>query len=567
MIRPEFRTLGALFSDRVFRIPHYQRYYSWQKRQREDLFGDITKAHGQGLGQTHFMATIVCHKTSEVRAIGTKQYTIYDLVDGQQRLTTLITLLKTIELALPEDSEDRKELREILVKKDGQLLLLQSNNTNERIFNNFLRDGTIPNLEELQTTSDRTLRKAFLHCRQHVKNWEDSGKELAAFMATILHQLGFVVHDTEDSRAVYTVFEVLNSRGLPVDSLDKCKSFLMSVAFDKSQSESATSTALDELQKVWSQIYQELAKEGVRGEEVLRVAATLFFVARRKRPPSAGDSLDSIRVLHEKSETDANETQKTAEKLLKVARALTKLMKDRSLESASEIFQARILAVALLVSDRYDEAELRMLLDQWERVTFRIFGLYGKDARVKIGDYVSLGTAIVRDELSYTETLARLRGIGEAYPVDGGAEALLDRDFYEESPKHCKHLLLNYEYALREAAGSSATVCEETVSSILRASPEHTIEHIVPQSFRNSGWNGFASNFRPGRIGNLTLLPPKLNSQAREFDFETKRPIYKKHMLRITQEIANEDDWLLDRVEDRELRIVEWAKIRWADLR
>jgi Protein of unknown function DUF262 len=43
MIEPRYGVLQTLFADRVFRIPHYQRFYSWQKRQREDLFADIRK--------------------------------------------------------------------------------------------------------------------------------------------------------------------------------------------------------------------------------------------------------------------------------------------------------------------------------------------------------------------------------------------------------------------------------------------------------------------------------------------------------------------------------------------
>src|SRR5262249_37724998 len=125
MIEPKYSVLQGLFADRVFRIPHYQRFYSWTTRQRDDLWGDIEKLAAREDDQHHFMATLVCHRTKETKSIGASKYGIYDIVDGQQRMTTLILLLKCIELAMSEDSEDRKELAKILVKRDDHLILLQ----------------------------------------------------------------------------------------------------------------------------------------------------------------------------------------------------------------------------------------------------------------------------------------------------------------------------------------------------------------------------------------------------------------------------------------------------------
>src|ERR1017187_3118593 len=164
MIDPRYDTLQVLFADRVFRIPPYQRFYSWQSKQREDLFTDLIKLANRPEDQHHFMATIVCHKTSEIMPIGTAQYRLYDVVDGQQRLTTLILLLKCIELALPEGSDDRQDLAKTLEKRDGHLILLQTNNANEFNFNRFIREGVAPSKTELETHSDRNLASALREC-------------------------------------------------------------------------------------------------------------------------------------------------------------------------------------------------------------------------------------------------------------------------------------------------------------------------------------------------------------------------------------------------------------------
>jgi uncharacterized protein with ParB-like and HNH nuclease domain len=59
MIEPRCGVLQTLFADRVFRIPHYQRFYCWQQRQREDLFNDLKKLAAGKEDQHHFMATLV----------------------------------------------------------------------------------------------------------------------------------------------------------------------------------------------------------------------------------------------------------------------------------------------------------------------------------------------------------------------------------------------------------------------------------------------------------------------------------------------------------------------------
>src|SRR5271166_5515042 len=174
MIEPRYGVLQTLFADRVFRIPHYQRFYSWQKRQREDLFADIRKLATGSEDQHHFMATIVCHRTAETKDVGAAQYRVYDVVDGQQRLTTLILLLKSIELALPDASEDRTELAKTLVKRDGHLILLQTNNANEFNFNRFIREGLAPGAADIETYSDRNLANAIQDCGQFVQQWTAS---------------------------------------------------------------------------------------------------------------------------------------------------------------------------------------------------------------------------------------------------------------------------------------------------------------------------------------------------------------------------------------------------------
>ena len=559
MIEPRYGVLQSLFADRVFRIPHYQRFYSWRLRQREDLFSDIKKLATQKGDQHHFMATIVCHKTAETKSVGTSQYRIYDIVDGQQRMTTLIILLKCIELAMPKASDDRNDLAKILVKRDGHLILLQTNNANEYLFNRFIREGKLPQDSEIHTHSDRNLTHAINDCSKFVREWQDS-QNITALMSLVLHRLGFVVHDTEDSRAVYTVFEVLNSRGLDVDWLDKTKSVLMGLAYELSSSQEAAAAEIQTLQGMWGEIYREIAKENVPGDEILRVTATLYYGAAAGKPRSSDDSLELLR-----EECNAfDKPRQISERLLDVARKLVRLHGDVYLGAVTEILQCRLLAVGILSAGGVNEGERQKLLGQWERVTFRIFGLNSKDARTKVGDYVRLAAQIMKEDIemrTYNQIMAALRALGADYPVETAvAEGLAGKDSYED-PEKCRYILWLYEEHLARTLGAAATIDEHDRNAIWRRRASDSIEHIFPQSpGREKSWNG---KMRRGRGREQPIV---LNQESKIRPFEEKKQIYARHNLRMIQEVCEKADWTLKQIEEREAKIVEWAKTQWSDI-
>ena len=569
MIEPRYGVLQTLFADRVFRIPHYQRFYSWQKRQRDDLFEDLKKLATGKEDQHHFMATIVCHRTAETKDVGAVQYRIYDVVDGQQRLTTLILLLKCIELALPEDSEDRRDLAKTLVKRDGHLILLQTNNANEFNFNRFIREGITPTKAEIETHSDRNLASAIRECAQFVELWKAS-RGILSLMRLVLHRLGFVVFDTEDSRVVYTVFEVLNSRGLAVDWLDKTKSVLMGRMYELSVSPASTEAEIETLQSIWSQIYREIAKEDVPGEEILRITATLYYGPGQGKPRSAEESLDLLK----KESVSFDKPRQISMRLLDVARKLVDLYSSTHLGPVTEILHARLLAVAVKSAPGVSNGEMEKLLEQWERVTFRIFGLFDKDSRTKVGDYVRLAARIVTGDIetrTYNQIMSGLRELGQEYSIDGIAkEGLIASDCYDH-PEACRYLLWSYEEHLAKEQSDNATVDLQERSKIWKLRASDSIEHIFPQgaslwSDKLDIYGGNTKWRQIGMIGNLLLLPIRLNQEAQDLPFERKKEIYLKHNLRMVREVCQEADWTGSEIEARQARIVAWATTRWADI-
>lgn len=518
------------------------------------------------------MATIVCYRTNEVKEVGSKEYRMYDIVDGQQRLTTLIMLLKSVELKL-DDGEDKDELRKIIVKSDDNLILLQTNNTNQHIFNNFLRNGEIPKKIDLKTHADSNIYAGIKDCQVYVNEWYDEFGDVITLFRIIRNKLGFVAYDTDDPRVVYSVFEVLNSRGLVVDWLDKCKSSMMGLAYEKAKSDETRNNFIDELNDLWGNIYEELATCNIPGHEILRVTATLYTGTEAGKPPKAETALASLKETCYSPE----DTIKISKQIYEVAKKLVSLQSNVHLGQVINILQARVLAVAIYLTTSLSENERQKVLQQWEKVTFRIYGIFGKDARFNVGDYVRLANKIINTSNGisrYSEIMDAIRDIGSQYPVEKAIdEGLKDKDVYTYNQDVVRYILWRYEEHLAKKAGHDAIVNETFKKQIWEIrSLKDSIEHILPQNYEQGGaWDGkisedISSEIVINSIGNLILLPMPLNNEAKRQGFLAKKNVYlKSEGLRMVQEITNHKNWSQSEIKEREEKILTWVANEWKD--
>ena len=92
--------------DRKFQIPRYQRDYSWDDSQLEDLWRDLETVHGTN--KPHFMGTVLVRRSDiDGNETSRRRQTVYDIIDGQQRITTLQILLHVLfeQLRTYDDEE------------------------------------------------------------------------------------------------------------------------------------------------------------------------------------------------------------------------------------------------------------------------------------------------------------------------------------------------------------------------------------------------------------------------------------------------------------------------------
>ena len=168
-LKPEYLTLTKLLENRLFSIPEYQRAYSWKTQQRNELFEDIKKIlDAYDINKSHFMATVVCLQTNVTEEVGTDELERLDIVDGQQRLTTLIILMKAIAIRLENlegiDYVEAKKLNNLLVKDNGRLILLQTNHVSKIIFCDYLKNGKVDLNINYETQAEKNICDAIKEC-------------------------------------------------------------------------------------------------------------------------------------------------------------------------------------------------------------------------------------------------------------------------------------------------------------------------------------------------------------------------------------------------------------------
>ena len=562
-IQPHYYCLDDLFSRRLFRIPHYQRAYSWQHKQRHDMFEDIKQLKDKSEDSFHFLAMVVGRKHKKTTMIEDTQYSVIDIVDGQQRLTTLVLLLKAIEQKLGcSEAQLAQKLQELFVKQDDvSLILLRTNHDQSEYFVNFLRYGQCPPVEAAQTLAERELLRAINHCKDFVNDWADQA-DLIELLRIIKNRLMFVFYEIDDEAAVYTVFEVLNNRGLYVSWLDRLKSMLMSVAFEDNPVNSREH--IDELHSIWGQIYYTIGLNQGTSTESLRFGATLKSPSQISKPLGEEQAVESLRSQG-KNTAKAIEVSKW---LLALTRAVNRFLEEMkgSREAVTEIAHARLLAVAIILQNFPLDQE-KELLDQWEKTTFHIFGLCRKDARTGVGDYVRLAwNTLNNSELNTDKIAEEIQKIRKNYSFDSVRDQLKNKNCYEGWEDELRYLLFRYEEYLAEQQGQ--TFMNEQWNRIWQGSAVGSIEHIHPQS--KGSQEPLEANEEGvfvHRLGNLLLLPPNLNSQLSDKDPEEKADAYINTGLLIAKEVGltiKQSGWGTEQIKEREKQLIKWIQREWS---
>lgn len=227
---------------KIYKVPSYQRDYSWKQDHWEDLWADILSILNDR-ESVHYMGSIVLQNKSEK---GEKRYSV---IDGQQRLATLtlivLATIKTIQNLVDQniDKTNNEARIELLRKKflgdrdPGSLTYsakLELNENNNSFFQSHLMVFRPPINEKTLGDSDKLLWKAYNFYLEKISQYfanNQNGEQMANFLnKQVAEKLKFIQIVVENELSAYTVFETLNYRGERLTVSDLLKNFLFSLA-------------------------------------------------------------------------------------------------------------------------------------------------------------------------------------------------------------------------------------------------------------------------------------------------------------------------------------------------
>lgn len=526
------RLLGD--NDTVFKVPVYQRNYEWNEEQVKQYFEDIEKIIESNFEKNHFMGTIV-YVQNEIEDLMTERL----LIDGQQRVTTSILILKALVDIKSEDKNidinDESIIEKYLINKHA--------NQNSRFKLQPVESDTIHYIELMDgNKTDSKIYENYELLKRLLLESTSSIEEI--YKALMYIDIVYISLDRDENPQI--IFESLNSTGLTLTQSDLIRNFiLMGLGYEEQ-------TLL--YRKYWTKI-EKLLPNNIISDYVRD-----FLTMKEGRVPNKNKVYDAFKSYYFEYKYNA---EQILEELLTYANYYNEIRNSNTntkniniqLEKINNIRSTVTYPYLLELFDDYYNTRLINEIDFEEVLKIIVSYIYRRNvcgiptnALNKIFTVMPRDTKRNRDKgFKYVDALIDFlmskTGSG-IFPRDEEFKnGFINGNMYSKTHGFTKLVLYDIErYRHKEVVNID----------------DLTIEHIMPQML-TAEWNielGQNSydvyRLYKDTIGNLTLT--KYNSEMANRSFDKKKKYYKNSNIFTTRDIANYDIWqeksILNRAED-----------------
>lgn len=547
--------LAKIFSSEFeYHIPSYQRPYAWTVDQASELFDDLYDFYKSKNDDGYFLGSIVLIKEEG------KPYS--EVVDGQQRLTTLTILLATICSVTKGDYH--RELEEYIMergKKSQGLLALPGLTIRERdkdFFLKYVQKLNFKDLIELETLSlkSESQRNVQLNSKHFLKVINDKFKnnhgELENFVKFLVTRCFLVAVSTPNQQSAFRVFSVMNSRGLDLQPTDIIKADVIGQIPEEKQ---------EEYNNRWEDMEIELGRGGFN--DLFSFIRMIY--AKEKAKKALLEEFRSYVLNKVKS------PEKLLENVLEPYASALSIIKKANYQASSNAQEVNISLQWLNRIDNSDWIPAAILFMSQQSNNPEYVNCFFKKLE-RLAAYHHICSKNINERIErYSKVISSLEGKhnfeNPIYEIDlnekeiSEIKEVLAGNVYELTPRRRNYIILRLDAFMSDGAASYDP-------AIL------TIEHVLPQTVdENSEW----ANLWPEdqkrklwvhKIANLIPLNRRRNSQAQNYNFKRKKTAYFKGNKNIssyalTTQVLNTESWSEPYLIERQKELMNVFEENW----
>lgn len=546
-------------------IPLFQRSYVWTKRQLDRMIREI-EAIADEEDVSRFLGAVI----AVTRPTNPSQPTPYEVVDGQQRLTTLyLFLLAFAQVAAREGQTDyaRGLISTNLIVDWAQDLpsntklqpSIRDRGQFVKIFNEVSQTGNLSDwlpvkvkLLHSDEISTGRLYNQFKGIRKYVMSKvKDHGfKELEKLVEVVRNGLTFVFILLKDPGSASTVFEGLNDPGLPISVGDLVKN-------------------------------EVFARIGYDDDEAIKLHENSWLPFRDKFKEKFDDYFFPFCVIHKSS---ASRTEMFSE-----LRDLWRGLDSKNIIDDLDQYSSHYLALSGIIDakEEYDNkvgTEVNKLVELRHPAATLPFLMNllkkFKENEISRKDTVEclqvIESFLVRRAICGIEPtglLGMFRTMWSLCKNQPNAEQIsqiINNRLTIEWPSDERLLKAISERPLYGSSIAKFVILEydRAQSNEIPPVDQFTIEHVMPQSYCES-WSGVISKDRHAKLkdlwANLLPLSMSMNNLVAQSPYEEKRPYYQdESMFASTRNFGQQYEvWKEDKINERSSILADWAKNRW----
>lgn len=553
--RAEFLFKLLSGNEKQFIIPIYQRDYNWTEKECNTLWKDVEYISKAKDKITHFIGAIVYIQEKVFSATDLQKLL---LIDGQQRLTTVIILLKALCDVANENnmpSEFSEQIKNSYIfnryQKDENYFKLVLNKRDQEVFANLLRDIN----DDILTEKSNILLNYYFF-KKKIQNTQLSFEEIFKGISKLIIVDTALEAECDNPQLI---FESLNSTGMDLTQADLIRNYiLMDLPSDVQKN-----LYDDYWEKMDKKFSQKPYKEDGQFDFFIR---TYLTIKNDGRIPSFGKIYEEFKDYVTSKSLDKSNVLKDMfsyyQNYIKIIDQkdtdynISSILKNISLLKVSVAYPF-ILAIYMdYTNGKISKADFIYVLELIENYVFRrsICGIPTNSLNKTFATlYKEINIENIRESLGVT---LLTKPSYKRFPRDSEfGEALKVKEIYTSSVEKTKYLLLKIEnYDNKE-------IVDDTNLSI---------EHIMPQSLNDDWKEDLGNNYKEiykkylHTIGNLTLSG--YNQEYQNYRFIKKRDMkngYKKSRLKLNKSLAEWDSYTEQKILERAGQLSSMACQIW----